>query len=126
MTDQHILVVDDELILLMEMEGELSSAGYVVHSAANALAAFEALQRHPEIEVVVTDVQMPGSGDGRALAQYIRAVSPSVPIIVVSGTEVDLAEMPSSNVVVMSKPFEMDKLIEAIRQVAPPSTAIDI
>jgi two-component system, response regulator PdtaR len=121
MAEQHVMLVEDELVLLMLMRDELEAAGYVVHEAANALAAFEAMQRQPQIGLVVTDVRMPGSGDGRALAHYIRTIKPNIPIIIASGTEVPPAELPSEGVHVMMKPVDMDAFVRMVQWLLPAS-----
>jgi len=115
----QILLVDDEFLLLMDMRAALETEGFVVHEAANSLAAFELLQRHPKIALVVTDIGMPGEGDGRALAHYIRQSAPDIAIIVVSGLEVAADELPADNVVVMSKPVRIAEFVRTVKELVP-------
>lgn len=80
-----VLVVDDEALLRMLASDVLEDAGFEVLEAANADAALVALQSHPEIRVVFTDVNMPGSLDGLALAHVVQERWPSIGVLIVSG-----------------------------------------
>ncbi len=86
-TDQIVvLVVDDELILRLSISAELEDEGFVVFEAGTADEAIATLERHPEIRLVFTDVDMPGSMDGLKLAAFVRDRWPPIKIIVTSGS----------------------------------------
>jgi CheY-like chemotaxis protein len=80
-----VLVVEDEHLIRMDTVSSLEAAGFIVHEAANAAEAIRCLERHNDIRLVFTDVNMPGSMDGLALAHYVRGRWPPVKIIVTSG-----------------------------------------
>ncbi len=80
-----VLVVEDELLIRMDTAASLKAMGFVVHEAANAADAIRCLELHNEIRLIFTDVNMPGSMDGLALARYVRGRWPPVKIIVTSG-----------------------------------------
>jgi CheY-like chemotaxis protein len=80
-----VLVVEDEQLIRMDTAASLEATGFVVHEAANAADAIRCLELHPEIRLVFTDVNMPGSMDGLALARYVRGRWPPVKLIVTSG-----------------------------------------
>src|SRR5829696_6022675 len=80
-----VLVVDDEALLRMLASDVLEEAGFEVVEAASADAALVALQSHPEIRVVFTDVDMPGSLDGLGLARVVQERWPGIGVLVVSG-----------------------------------------
>lgn len=119
----QILLVDDEIFILADMKDQLEREGYIVHEAANSLLAFELLQRHPDIGLIVTDIRMPGTGDGLALVRYLRQAAPCTPIIVASGFEVDDDALDANNVLVMSKPIAMRAFLSAVRQLLRPADA---
>jgi len=56
-----VLIVEDEFLLRMEAAEMIEAAGFGVVEAGNADQAIEILESRPDITVVVTDVQMPGS-----------------------------------------------------------------
>jgi two-component system, response regulator PdtaR len=80
-----VLIVEDDALILMDTAEALAARGYRVLEAANADAAIRILVDHPEIEVLFTDVDMPGSMDGLRLAAFVRDRWPPVRIIVTSG-----------------------------------------
>jgi two-component system, response regulator PdtaR len=80
-----VLVVEDEHLIRMDTVSSLEAAGFIVHEAANAAEAIRCLELHNDIRLVFTDVNMPGSMDGLALAHYVRGRWPPVKIIVTSG-----------------------------------------
>jgi CheY-like chemotaxis protein len=80
-----VLVVEDELLIRMDTASFLESAGFIVYEAENAAEAIRSLEAHREIKLVFTDINMPGSMDGLALARYVRGRWPPIKIIVTSG-----------------------------------------
>jgi CheY-like chemotaxis protein len=113
----EILLVDDELVLLAVLREALEGEGFVVHEAANALAAFEALQRHPDIALVVTDIAMPGAGDGRQLAHYVRRAG--IPIILMSGMPASSGADAPENALVLAKPFDIVDFVAKVKELLP-------
>ncbi|KQS85013.1 MULTISPECIES: response regulator [unclassified Rhizobium] len=71
MSDPIALVVDDEPLILMDTADIVASAGYHVIEARSADEAFELLAKYRSVKLVMTDVQMPGTMDGMALARYV-------------------------------------------------------
>jgi len=80
-----ILIVEDEHLIRLDTASSLESLGFVVYEAANAADAVRCLELHGEIRLIFTDVNMPGSMDGVALAHYVRGRWPPMKIIVTSG-----------------------------------------
>jgi CheY-like chemotaxis protein len=68
----RILVVEDEALVRQTMREEIEAAGFKVYEAYNADEAIRLLEAHPDIELIFTDVDMPGSMDGVKLAHYVR------------------------------------------------------
>lgn len=105
-----ILVVEDEPLLRFALASELSEAGFRVVEAANTDEAESVLATGARIDLVITDVQMPGRRDGMVLAEIVRAARPDTKIIVTSGRP------PQSNVATVadaffSKPYDLDRVI---------------
>jgi two-component system, response regulator PdtaR len=80
-----VLVVEDEHLIRMDTASSLEAAGFIVYEAGNAAEAIRCLELHDEIRLIFTDINMPGSMDGLALAHYVRGRWPPVKIIVTSG-----------------------------------------
>jgi CheY-like chemotaxis protein len=81
----RVLVVEDEALVRLSAREEIEAAGFKVYEAYNADEAIRLLEANPDIELIFTDVDMPGSMDGVKLAHYVRTRWPPVKIIVTSG-----------------------------------------
>lgn len=80
-----VLVVEDDALILLDICDELIDFGFRVFEASNARLALELLLLHPEIEVLFTDIDMPGDMDGLLLAKHVRERWPPIKIIITSG-----------------------------------------
>ena len=80
-----VLVVEDEALVRLCIVDYLESCGFDVLQAGNANEAMEQLQDHSSIVVMFSDIQMAGSMDGAALAQWSRRERPDVKVLLTSG-----------------------------------------
>jgi CheY-like chemotaxis protein len=80
-----VLVVEDEPLIRMNAVTTIENAGIGVLQAASADEAIAILEACPDVRVVFTDVQMPGSMDGLKLAHFVRDRWPPIMIIATSG-----------------------------------------
>jgi CheY-like chemotaxis protein len=91
-----VLIVEDDFLLRIDAAEMIKVAGFEVVEAGNADQAIEVLEARPDITVVFTDIQMPGSMDGLKLAQAVRGRWPPIKIMATSGRlnvgEIDLPE----------------------------------
>jgi two-component system, response regulator PdtaR len=111
-----ILVVENEALVRLEVGDRLAGLGFIVLAASNADEAIALLDVHPEIEVLFTDVTMPGSMDGVRLAHHVRGRWPPVKIIVASGRlDAALRELPSGSFF-LRKPYAPEALADALAQ----------
>ncbi|HEX2016306.1 MAG TPA: response regulator [Solirubrobacteraceae bacterium] len=81
----RVLVVDDQFTVRELQRRILEGAGYEVLTAANGVEALEVITREPELELVVTDIEMPEM-DGLTLLQHIRGEpdTDTLPVVIVS------------------------------------------
>jgi YesN/AraC family two-component response regulator len=80
-----VLIVEDEFLIRMGIVDSIQRAGFEIFEAGNADEAIRLLEEHPDITVLFTDIDMPGSMDGLKLAAAVRRRWPPVKIIVTSG-----------------------------------------
>jgi len=80
----EILFVEDETLLRLWIADELRASGFIVYEAATADEALDVLRSSVPIQVVLTDVRMPGRMDGAALAEWLRRERPELKIIIAS------------------------------------------
>ncbi|MGW8280230.1 response regulator [Sphingomonas aurantiaca] len=109
-----VLVVDDEPFIRMNAMDMLEDAGFSVLEAADADDALSVLAKHPEIGVLFTDINMPGTMDGLDLARRVHELRPAVHLIITSGkVRPSVAEIPDSGKFI-EKPYQQDKFIRLI------------
>jgi two-component system cell cycle sensor histidine kinase/response regulator CckA len=113
----HVLVVDDDSSTRSSMQRVLERQGYQVVVAADGIEALRLLQEtHVAVDLLVTDVQMPGMA-GDALVSQIRRSWPDLPVLFVSG-EPRYADLPDSSggrARFLQKPFGPGELVESVR-----------
>src|ERR1700719_3579750 len=80
-----VLIVEDEMMLRMRAVDIVEEAGFTPIEAVNADEALAILESRLDIELLFTDIQMPGSMDGLKLAHAVHRRWPSIKIILVSG-----------------------------------------
>ena len=113
-----LMTVEDEAAILKSLNAILTTSGYRVHTAANGDEAWEALQNNPDVDLVLSDVVMPGKLQGTDLARKIKDVYPHIPVVLMSGHpfkhkhELDLTAASQ----LLDKPIRQSDLIEAIEQ----------
>src|ERR1700710_2847210 len=81
----NVLIVEDEMILRMRAVDIVEDAGFTAIEAVNADDALAILESRSDIELLFTDIQMPGSMDGLKLAHAVHERWPLIKIILVSG-----------------------------------------
>jgi DNA-binding response OmpR family regulator len=82
---QTILVVEDEVLIRMPMAEYLRECGYRVFEAADVAEAKAILGADPAVDLVFSDVNMPGEENGFMLATWVRRHHPGVAVILTSG-----------------------------------------
>lgn len=113
-----VLVVEDEPLLLWDAVDLIEEAGFRAYAASNAAAAIKLLEKHDDIGVLFTDIDMPGSMDGLKLAHAVRERWPPVSIIVASGHMKARPEDLPENGMFFSKPYPPASIIEALNGIA--------
>ncbi|HEX2829826.1 MAG TPA: ATP-binding protein [Burkholderiales bacterium] len=99
-----LFVEDDELVSAVMVPG-LRASGFNVITASDAMTALAALRTH-DIDAVLSDIVMPGQGDGLYLAQEMRLTRPDVPIVLATGYSERLTA--TSPFRVLLKPYTLE------------------
>ncbi|QQR39421.1 response regulator [Devosia rhizoryzae] len=111
-----VLIVEDEPLLRMNISDRLDDLGFIVLEAANADEAIAMLAKHSDVQVMFTDIDMPGSMDGLKLAAAVRNRWPPIRIIVTSGHHrVGEDDMPSGSRF-FGKPYHPEAIASAMRE----------
>lgn len=113
-----ILVVEDEELLRFVAVEILEDGGFHVFEAANARDALTLLETEAvAVDLVFSDIQMPGDLDGCDLARWVHDHRPGLPVILTSGQVSDqaLGEPLQDYAPIERKPYRVDALMHRIR-----------
>ena len=119
-SNARILVAEDEIHLRRLISAVLESSGYAVEVVTNGSEAWERIRQDPPIDLVVTDLHMPGV-DGFELLRRMRGVAEGsrTPVIVLTAVgqvheHAKAVELGASRI--MTKPFSSLEMLEAVRE----------
>jgi CheY-like chemotaxis protein len=118
-TGEVVLVVDDETSIRMLVMEVLQENGYAGIEAGDGSAGLRMLDSNPHVELLITDLGLPGGMNGRQLAEAARAKRPHLRVLFVTGFAENavLGEGPlPQGTAVMTKPFVMAGLGQKIRE----------
>ena len=107
-----VLLVDDNPEVAAVSSNLLEQLGYTVRRVANAEAALREIERDG-IDMVFSDIVMPGKMDGLGLARHLRAMRPRLPILLATGYS-DAALNVRGDFPILRKPYEIHQLSQAI------------
>jgi CheY-like chemotaxis protein len=112
-----VLVAEDEVLVRMCAVEALNQEGFVTFEAAHAASALDICRlRSDEIDVLFTDIRMPGSMDGLGLAHRVRERWPDISLVIVSGNLfVSLDELPVG-ARFLPKPYDMQRIVDLIHE----------
>jgi PAS domain S-box-containing protein len=116
---ETILVVEDNAPLRRIVVRQLSELGYHVLTAENGITALEVMQRE-SIDLLLTDVIMPGGIDGVELARRARQHGPELKVVFTSGFVEPIADCPRktlpADAQLLAKPYRRDQLAALVRE----------
>jgi len=126
----RLLVVDDDPLVLETMVLLMEAEGHAVVSAKNGAEAIEKLRQGPKVDLLVTDLSMPGM-DGLELVQEIRRFQPGLQAIIVTGFATDaldsaLSGKLSGGVTLLRKPVASEVLAQHATVMLAGSTADEV
>jgi CheY-like chemotaxis protein len=112
----RVLVVEDETFIRIDAVELLDAAGFDMLEAGSADEAIRILESEPAIQLVFTDIEMPGSMSGLALAAVVSERWPTVGIIATSGHfKVQAGDLPD-RARFFTKPYQPAQIIDAVHE----------
>jgi CheY-like chemotaxis protein len=114
MNQKCLLLVEDESELRLTMADSLSAAGFKVVEAEDGDQAVKILEHHPQIDVLVTDIDIPGRYDGNDVALSAKAWHFDLPVVYVSGSPERLTNTVGPSDTLFVKPFRHSEMIAVI------------
>jgi CheY-like chemotaxis protein len=110
---KHVLVVEDEDLVRALVVMQVRSLGYRVTEAADGATGLEIVREREEIDLLLTDIVLPGSMSGQDLAKAARLIRPELRILYTSGYAGELARQGRTadpRVGLLAKPFRLKQL----------------
>jgi PAS domain S-box-containing protein len=117
---ETVLVVEDDPFVRSYAAMRLQSLGYSVVAAVNGADALEKLRTHISIDVLFTDIVMPGGINGWELAERAQQVRPGLPVLLTSGYALETLVRHGQHrdgAVVLTKPYRKAELAQRLREV---------
>jgi PAS domain S-box-containing protein len=117
---ETVLVVGDEPTIRMLIADTLGELGYRAIEAADAASALKVLESDVNIDLLITDVGLPGGMNGKEMVDAARVSRPNVKVLFITGYAENAAITNGHlepGMQVMSKPFTMEKLAARIRSI---------
>lgn len=107
-----VLVVEDEPLILDVVADELSDAGFEVLQATTGEEAVAIIEGAQSIDLVLTDIRLPGRLDGWSVAEQARQRFSAVPVIYVTGYSGEPARQVPDSILLM-KPYRPSAVVKA-------------
>jgi CheY-like chemotaxis protein len=104
---KSVLVVEDEVLIGEMVRAALADEGFDVHLSHDAMDALRYLESGKPVDVLFTDVDLPGEMDGGNLARRARDMRPGLPVVYASGKAIGIrhvARVPGS--IFLEKPYD--------------------
>ena len=115
---ETVLIVDDEPTVRMLVGEVLEDLGYAVVEAADSVSGLRVLQSAVPIDLLITDVGLPGGMNGRQMADAARVVRPELKVLFITGYAENAAVgngQLEPGMQVLTKPFLVEALASRIR-----------
>lgn len=111
----RVLMVEDEAFLLEVITADLEDAGFEVTPAPTAEIAIALLEDGLAVDLLFTDIRLPGRMDGWHLGEAARALRPGLPIIYATGFTTTPPRLTEASMF-FSKPYRASAIVRAIRE----------
>jgi PAS domain S-box-containing protein len=117
---ETILIVDDEPTVRILITEVLEGLGYAAIEAADATSALKVLQSNVRIDLLITDVGLPGSLTGVQMAELARIDRPDLKVLFITGYPLKAAmdiSRPDTSMQMLTKPFTLETLASRIEAI---------
>ena len=115
-----VLVIDDDPTIRMLVAELLAESGYAVIEASDGPAGLKVLNSNARIDLLITDVGLPGGLNGRQVAEAARVSRPNLKVLFITGYAENAVigqGRLENGMFVMTKPFQMEHLAHRIREI---------
>ncbi|QXQ08609.1 response regulator [Sphingosinicellaceae bacterium] len=117
--EKTILVVEDEFLIRYWVADFLRDEGYNVLEALNGDEAVAILESGVPVDILFSDVRMPGKIDGLGLLAYVQEAHPSLPVVMASGHLINVPYSYETSTLFLQKPYTIAQVERAINTLLP-------
>lgn len=111
-----VLIVEDEFLVRDFVADHLRDSGFNVLAVGDAAQAVAAIESNSTVDILFTDITLPGSIDGLGLAEWLRLRRPAMPIILTSGGHnASKAAEAFGDLPFFTKPYDVETLARCLR-----------
>lgn len=110
--EPRVLVIEDEVLIRIAIAEQLRAAGLNVIETVNADEAWSYLKTGGRVDLIFSDIAMPGSMDGLALARQVREKFPEIPILLTSGNAQCVADSMCGGF--LPKPYSFERAVRLV------------
>jgi DNA-binding NtrC family response regulator len=111
-----VLIAEDEMLIRFALSDCLAERGFRVFEASCATEAIDVLEHEPEIELVFTDIRMPGPMNGIDLANWVHDHRPGLAVVLTSGDarKAEVAAKMTPEEPFIAKPYDVQTVADQI------------
>ena len=121
-TDRVVLLVEDDSDVRTAITRQLRVLGFRVIAAEDGAGARSVLKSAQQVDLVLTDLVLPGTDDGRQVAAYAHTTHPGLPIVFMSGYCGEAPDITAEGAeILLAKPFGMPTLNETLQRALSPT-----
>jgi CheY-like chemotaxis protein len=121
-SEQTVLIIDDEFLIRLLIGEVVCDLGYTVLEADTGPAGLEILYSAKRIDLLISDLSLPGGLSGRQVAEAARVYRPDLRVLFITGYAEDAAignGVLYADMDVMTKPFSLEALAAKIKTLMP-------
>ncbi len=111
-----VLLVEDNDLLMRTIGMMLENLGYRVKTARTARQGLQVLEQSDTIDLVLSDIVMPGEMNGLDLAVTVREQAPEIPVVLMSAFANAFDDAVAKGFEILPKPFEIETLQSLLRE----------
>ena len=122
--EHTIMIVEDELLLRLDLANQLHSAGFEIIEAQSGDEAVKILATNIDVDLILTDIRMPGQVDGLGLVSFVKRQERRIKVILLSAYVEADSDSPAD--ASFAKPVRIEALLAKIRQLLTRKNEVDV
>jgi CheY-like chemotaxis protein len=123
-SEHTIMIVEDELLLRLDLANQLHSAGFEIIEAQSGDEAVKILATNIDVDLILTDIRMPGQVDGLGLVSFVKRQERRIKVILLSAYVEADSDSPADTS--FAKPVRIEALLAKVRQLLTRKNEVDV